>query len=89
MTVQSFTGLVETNGEWVTVSSVSNVTFTQGNTYTLQANNFCYLKIADAIFTILPAQFIQIRAEGEDMYIKTDIPGYPKCTLTVLEHAAA
>ena len=89
MTVQSFTGLVDTNGEWVTVSSVSGVTFTSENTYTLQANNSCYLKVADAEFTVLPAQVIQFKAGNDDLYIKTDITGYPKCTLTVLEHEAA
>lgn len=82
---QSDTQQIETNSTYVTVESVTNVTFTEGNIYTMQVLNNAYLKIGDAEFQ-LHNQFMQYKAGSDDLYIKTE--GTP-CTLVILEEEAS
>lgn len=84
MTIQSFTGRINTNNEFVTVESVATgVTFTVGNTYTMNVSNSAEVKVANAIFPITNEKF-QYKAGADDLYIKTQ-DGYT-CTLTILEN---
>ena len=85
MTVQSSTTIIETNGVYTDVETLTGITFVQGNTYTMQIQNTGYLKIGDAEFE-LRDKFLQYKDEGETLYIKTQ---YLPCTLTILEHEAA
>lgn len=83
MTIQSFTGRIDTNNEFVTVESVATgFTFVEGNTYTMQVQNSCYLKVADAVFSVSNEKF-NYTAGSEDMYIKTN---YTSVVLTILEN---
>lgn len=90
MTANSFTGAINTEGEYVTVESLtvgqtgSNFTgFTEGKTYSIQMLQLGYWKVSDAEFTIktdIPWTFKM----GEDgPYIKTN----GNCMLTILENA--
>ena len=81
MTIKSFTGLVQSK-DFETVSSKTGVTFTAGNSYTMQVQNDCYLKIADAVFRVSNEKFCYT-AGSEDLYIKTP---YGSCQLTILEN---
>lgn len=85
MTVQSFTGEINTNGEFVTVESLTSISFTGGNTYTMQIKNWAELKILDAIFFLSDEKF-QYTAGTEDLYIRTK--GF-NCELTILENEEA
>lgn len=78
---QSFTGVINTNGEWETVSSLTNITFAEGTTYNMQINNLAYLKIGDAVFSFNCEKF-DYKAGTDDLYIKTN---NNSCTLSILE----
>lgn len=78
---ESFTGTVNTNNEFVTVENATGVTFTSGNTYTIQIKDFCTLKLYDAEFD-LDHEKLQYKAGGEDLYIKTSSLG---CGIAILE----
>lgn len=84
----SFTGQINTNGEFVTVESVtvgvegsSFTGFTSGSTYTIQVKDFCTLKVSDAEFDLNKRE-LQYKAGSDDLYIKTNSMG---CGLTILE----
>ena len=81
MTVQSFTGTIDTNGQFATVESLTSITFTADTNYSIQVQNIADIKIADAIFTFRNEKF-QYKAGTEDMYIKT----YGQVVLTILEN---
>lgn len=85
MTVQSFTGEINTDGEFVTVASLTDISFVGGNTYSMQIQNGAYLKVGDAIFFIGDEKFTYT-AGTEDLYIKTT---FRACTLTILENEEA
>lgn len=85
MTVQSFTGEINTDREFVSISSLTGINFVGGNTYSIQIQNAAYLKIADAIFCIGDEKFTYI-AGTEDLYIKTT---FRACILTILENEEA
>ena len=86
----SFTGVINTNGEFVTVESVtvgvegSNFTgFTIGKFYNIQVQNLADFKVGDAIFTLGDRyQFLIIKARTDTLYIKTDVI---PAKLTILE----
>lgn len=90
----SFTGQINTNGEFVTVESVtvgvegSTFTgFTEGKSYNIQVQNVADLKVGDAIFTLGDRfQFLTYKAGTDDMYIKTDVI---PTKLTILEEEEA
>ena len=81
MTTNSYTGSITTNGIFKTIEEVTNFTFTSGKSYTIQIQNFAYLKIADAEFTI-NNQIFTLTVADDDVYIKAD--GY--VALTILEN---
>lgn len=80
---ESYTGTIKTNGEWQSVETVTGVTFTVGNTYTMNVINTAEIKVANAIFPISNEK-LQYKAGADDLYIKTQ-DGYT-CTLTILEN---
>ena len=82
MTTASFTGEVNTQGDFETVASVTSLTLTSGNTYNIQIQNTAILKVADAEFTFKNEKFNYV-ASSDDLYIKTE--GAIPCVLTVLE----
>lgn len=83
MTIESFTGLINTKGDYETVASLTGLTFTSGNVYTLQTNALTYVKVSDAEFEVYDKKPYQFTAGSNDIYIKTDFCG---CKLTVLEN---
>lgn len=82
MTTNSFTGTINTNGEFVKVSEATNFDFTEGNTYTMQVARDAYLKISDAVFYINNEKFTY-KATSDNLYIKTNSLC---CVLTILEN---
>ena len=81
MTTQSFTGQINTAGEWETVSSLTGITFTSGKKYNMYADSQCQLKIADYIVPVFHEKF-DYTAGSDDLYIKT---GANDVTLAILE----
>ena len=81
--VDSYTGTIKTDGEWQSVETLAGITFTAGNTYTMNVINSAEIKVANAIFPISNEKF-QYKAGTDDLYIKTQ-DGYT-CTLTILEN---
>lgn len=70
MTVQSYTGIINTNGVFENVTTLTEVTFTQGNTYTIQIQNLAWVKIADAIFEVGGKPFTY-KAGEDELQVKT------------------
>lgn len=81
MTAQSFTGTINTNGEFVEVSELTDITFTNGTTYKMQIQNYAYLKIGNAVFCFNNEKF-DYKASSDTLYIKTT---GASCELTILE----
>lgn len=77
MTTQSFTGLINTDGEFADLETLTGITFTASSKYSVQvqdagdyAKNTVW-KVANAEFTI-PADVIWTYTSGADSpYIKT------------------
>ena len=86
MTVQSFTGGINTNGEWVTLSSLTSISFTATYTYTIQIQGTAELKIGSAEFLIKNDNPFDYVAGTDDLYIRTRFGG---CQVTVLEKASS
>lgn len=83
MTVESYTGLINTKNEYAEVETLTGVTFTVGNTYTLQTNALTHVKVLDAEIEVFDQKPYQFCAGSNDLYIKTDFCG---CKLTILEN---
>ena len=81
MTLESATITVDTDGAFEKVSTLASVTFTDGDSYTIQVQNTASLKIGDAIFTVRDKIF-NYKASSEELYIKNE--GTP-CILTILD----
>ena len=65
---ESFTGEIDTQGEYVTVESQTDgFTFTAGKTYSMQIIKLAYLKISDAEFTINTDQPFEYKAGTDDL----------------------
>ena len=82
MTAVSFTGVVNTEGQFKTVASEASLTLTSGKSYTIQIQNIGYLKVADAEFCLKNQIFTWTQA-SDDLYIKTD----SDVILTILENS--
>jgi len=71
MTTDSYTGSINTNEAYESIETLTELTFTVGNTYAIQVQNIAEVKVADAEFTInsiTPFNFTQ----GDDtIYIRT------------------
>ena len=83
MTTQSYTGNIDTNNEWQKVSELTGISFTNGNTYSMQINNWARVKVANAEFSCSNEKF-SYKATSDDLYIKTT---NGSCQLTVLENS--
>ena len=84
MTTQSFTGKINTNGEYQTLASLTSITFTSGKSYTINIDGSAYLKIADAEFPVNNERF-PLTQGADDVYIKTGTLGIN--SIAVLENA--
>lgn len=80
----SFTGEISTQGNFVDLETASGVTFTTGNSYTIQIQNTGYLKLNDAIFTIYTDTPFTYNAGTDTLYIKTE---GNSCLVTILENS--
>lgn len=83
---QSFNGTIETQGEFQTVSSLTNITFTSGNIYNIWVGNAAQVKVGNYIAPVLNEKF-DFKAGDDDLYIKTNY--YTKCQLSILENVAS
>lgn len=79
----SFTGTINTNNSYQSVSELTGITFTSGKTYTMQVQNTAYFKVDDAEFLFNNREF-QYKASSSDLYIKTTTM---PCVLSILEEA--
>lgn len=83
MTTISKTLSIDTQGEWKSVATLASISFTSGNTYTMQIQNMAFLKIADAEFAIYDDNPFTYTASDDTLYIKTT---YGSCILSVIEN---
>lgn len=81
MTVQSFTGTINTNGEFESVATLTDLTLTTGKKFNMQIQNVAYLKEGDAVFCFNNEKF-DYTVGSNDLYIKTPLTS---CELTMLE----
>lgn len=72
MAEQSFTGNINTNGEWATLASVSGLTFTSKKFYTGYVGGQAELKIGEAVFPISNNNFYWTQ-EASPIYIKNNV----------------
>ena len=82
MAANSYTGTVDTQGEWVTVASATGFNFVTDNTYTMQVQNGAYIKISSAVFYVSNEKFTY-KATSDALYIRTN----GSIVLTILENA--
>ena len=80
MTSQSYTGTVDTHGEFTSIETLTGITFTVGETYSIQIQNLGYFKVGDAVFTIYTDDPFNWVAGSDTPYIKNN---YGKCVLTI------
>ena len=90
MTANSFNGTVKTNGDFVTVESVtvgvsgsSFTGFTSEKVYNCYIGNKAYLKIGDYVVPVFNEKF-DYKAGSDDIYIKTNYN--TECALSILEN---
>lgn len=86
MSVNSYNGVITTNGEWETVTSLTGFTFIEGAIYTIQSVLPIYLKLGDAIFSVPDGKTFQYKAGTADLYIKIN---YGSTPLSILEGEAS
>lgn len=77
----SYTGTVDTQGEWLSIQTATGFTFLEGKTYNIQVQNSAYLRIGKAVFYFGNEKF-DYKANGSNLYIKTN---YNPCVLSILE----
>lgn len=80
MASQSFTGRVNTENVYQSIEELTGITFTVGETYSIQIQNLAYFKIADAEFPIYTDDVWNFVAGSDTPYIKTN---YSSCVLTI------
>lgn len=78
---QSFTGTINTQDEYSSVSTLTGISFSSGKTYNMQIRGSAYLKIDDAEFLFQDEKF-DYKAGGSSLEIST---GTGSCALTILE----
>lgn len=81
MTAQSFRGNINTAGEYETLASKTNITFTSGNYYYFYFGGQCDIKILDFEAPYYREK-LSIQAGADDIYIRT---GANDCYVSVLE----
>lgn len=77
-----WTGIIETNGEYVKLAEEADITFTEGNKYSIQIQNMAYLRegtIGEGVLinTLVP---ITYTATSDDLYIKSNF-----CVVNIAE----
>ena len=70
MTVQSYTGIINTEGEFETLATSTEITFVQDSKYYIYVKKGI-IKIADAEIPFIDKEMI-ITQGSEDIYLKTD-----------------
>lgn len=80
-------GSIHTDGDYETLASISNQTFTNGTTYTLQVKGKCYLcesasKPTSGGFLISGEMPVQYTASTNALYVK-DVS--ESCTINIAE----
>lgn len=82
MTVQSFTGRIK-QLTYEDIDTLTSLTLTIGNTYTIQIQNQAWFKVGDAEFTINSDTPFQYKHGSNDPQLKTTELGV---MLTILEN---
>lgn len=82
MTTTSFTGAINTHGEWESVETLAEITLTAGKKYDIQMLQLGFLKVANAEFTISWITPFGYTHGTDDLYIRTN----DDCMFTILEH---
>ena len=71
MAEKSFTGNVDTNKEWETLASVSSLSFTNGEMYTIYVGGLAEIKLGEAIFPVNNERFYWTPSSGgSTLYIR-------------------
>jgi len=83
---QSFNGTIKTNGEWVLVETLTDLTFTAGNIYNMWIGNQAYLKTGDYVTPCFNENF-DYKGGTDNLYIKTNYD--LECQLSILENEAS
>ena len=81
MTIESFSGVVNTAGDWSTVASEASMTLSSGTSYLFYIVGQAEIKIGSFVAPYFNEKFT-LKAGSEDIYIKT---GANNVTLSVLE----
>lgn len=82
MAIQSDTKTINTNGEFVDIETLLDVTFSTGTKYTIHVTNAAIIKIANAELPI-ENNYCDYTAGTETLYIKTL---FLPCTVAILEN---
>lgn len=80
MSTNSYTGTVNTQGQFKKIADVTGFDFIEDNTYTMQVWDGAEIKISDAIFYVSKEKFTY-KVGTDDIYIKAN-----DCVLTILEN---
>lgn len=77
-----FTGVIETNGDYVTLAEATDLTFTEGNKYSIQIQNMAYLREGTVGEGMLVNSLVPITytATSDDLYIKSN-----SCVVNIAE----
>ena len=81
MTIDSFSGVVNTSGDFETIATLSSITLASGTTYRFYVSGQCQIKIGDYVVPKFNEEF-DLKAGSEDIKINT---GNQSITLGVLE----
>ena len=79
MTVQSFTGCIDTEGSFADIATLASVTFTATKSYKIFVGGQAEIKLANAIFPVSNERFDWV-ADSTEIKIKN---GSVPCTLVV------
>lgn len=77
-----FTGVIETNGEYVTLAEATDLTFTEGNKYSIQIQNMAHLREGTVGEGMLVDSLVPITytATSDDLYIESN-----SCVVNIAE----
>lgn len=79
----SFTGTINTNGEFKSIDELTGLTLASGKTYTIQVQNMAEFKVDNAIFTLYNKELTWTQG-ADTAYLKTS---GVDAVLTILENA--
>ena len=81
MTIDSFSGVVNTAGNFATIDTLTSITLASGTTYRIYVSGPCQLKIGNYVAPKFSEEF-DIKAGSEEIKINT---GNGSITLSLLE----